>query len=35
VYVWKRGGLDWGRGERSGVVAEPETEPREELARAG
>ena len=35
VYVWKRGGLDWGRGERSGVAAEPETERREELARAG
>ena len=35
VYVWKRGGLDWGRSERSGVAAEPETERREELARAG
>ena len=35
VYVWKRGGLDWGRGERSGVAAEPETGRREELARAG
>ena len=35
VYVWKRGGLDWGRGERSGVTAEPATERREELARAG
>ena len=35
VYVWKRGGLDWGRHERSGVAAEPATERREELARAG
>ena len=35
VYVWKRGGLDWGRDERSGVAAEPESERREELARAG
>ena len=35
VYVWKRGGLDWGRGERPGVAAESETERREELARAG
>jgi NADH-quinone oxidoreductase subunit A len=34
VYVWKRGGLDWGRGERPGTV-ETETERREELARAG
>ena len=35
AYVWKRGGLDWGRGERPGVTVETETEPREELARAG
>ena len=34
VYVWQRGGLDWGRAERPGLV-EIESEPREELARAG
>jgi NADH-quinone oxidoreductase subunit A len=37
VYVWKQGGLDWGRGEQAGVedvVAEPAPE-RKELARAG
>ena len=36
VYVWQRGGLDWGQAERSLLVetgAEPE--PVEELARAG
>jgi len=35
VYVWKRGGPDWGRGERLDVTVENETERREELARAG
>jgi NADH-quinone oxidoreductase subunit A len=35
VYVWKRGGLDWGRAERPGVAPEPATERPEELARAG
>jgi len=36
VYVWQRGGLDWGQAERPPLVetgAEPE--PVEELARAG
>jgi NADH-quinone oxidoreductase subunit A len=36
VYVWQRGGLDWGQAERPPLV-EPEAEPEpvEELARAG
>ncbi len=34
VYVWKRGGLDWGRAEARETAA-PETEREEELARAG
>jgi len=37
IYVWKQGGLDWGRGEQAGAeehVAEPAAE-RKELARAG
>lgn len=34
VYVWKRGGLDWGRAEAPETAA-PETEREEELARAG
>ena len=36
VYVWKRGGLDWGQAERPLLVqTEAEPEPTEELARAG
>jgi NADH-quinone oxidoreductase subunit A len=36
VYVWQRGGLDWGRAERPLLVqSEAEPEPVEELARAG
>ncbi len=35
VYVWRRGGLDWGRAERPEVEVETAAEPREELARAG
>ena len=38
VYVWQRGGLDWGQAERPPLIeseAEPEPEPVEELARAG
>jgi NADH-quinone oxidoreductase subunit A len=36
VYVWQRGGLDWGQAERPPLlVSEPEPEPVEELARAG
>jgi len=36
VYVWQRGGLDWGHAERP-LEAEPERVPEseEELARAG
>ena len=37
IYVWKQGGLDWGRGEQAGAeehVAEPVAEQKE-LARAG
>ena len=38
VYVWQRGGLDWGQAERP-LAEEPESEPvpesEEELARAG
>ena len=34
VYVWQRGGLDWGNAERP-LVDESEPEPVEELARAG
>jgi NADH-quinone oxidoreductase subunit A len=38
VYVWQRGGLDWGNAERP-LAEEPELEPKpepvEELARAG
>ena len=38
VYVWQRGGLDWGNAERP-LAEEPEPEPKpepvEELARAG
>jgi NADH-quinone oxidoreductase subunit A len=36
VYVWQRGGLDWGQAERPAPVErEAEPEPVEELARAG
>jgi NADH-quinone oxidoreductase subunit A len=35
VYVWMRGGLDWGRSEREPLGAEVAAEPDEELARAG
>ena len=36
VYVWQRGGLDWGQAERPlPVETESEPEPVEELARAG
>jgi NADH-quinone oxidoreductase subunit A len=38
VYVWQRGGLDWGQAEGPPLIeseAEPEPEPVEELARAG
>jgi NADH-quinone oxidoreductase subunit A len=36
VYVWQRGGLDWGQAERPPrVESEAEPEPVEELARAG
>ncbi len=35
VYVWRRGGLDWGRAERPEVAVETAAEPREEFARAG
>ena len=36
VYVWQRGGLDWGQTERPPLVeSEAEPEPVEELARAG
>jgi len=36
VYVWQRGGLDWGQAERPlPVETEAEAEPVEELARAG
>jgi len=37
IYVWRQGGLDWGRGEQGGAEdnhAEPAAE-RKELARAG
>jgi NADH-quinone oxidoreductase subunit A len=34
VYVWQRGGLDWGHAERP-LVEEAEPEPVEELVRAG
>ena len=35
VYVWRRGGLDWGRAERLEAEVETAAEPREELVRAG
>jgi NADH-quinone oxidoreductase subunit A len=36
VYVWQRGGLEWGQAERPlPVETETEPEPVEELARAG
>jgi NADH-quinone oxidoreductase subunit A len=36
VYVWQRGGLDWGQAERPPLVeSAAEPEPVEELARAG
>lgn len=35
VYVWKRGGLDWGHAERVIAVREPETSRTEDLVRAG
>jgi len=36
VYVWQRGGLDWGQAERPPLlVSETEPEPVEVLARAG
>jgi len=36
VYVWQRGGLDWGQAQRP-LLVETEAEPEraEELARAG